>query len=201
MVGAEEDIVPDENGEEYLKVVEAGANGPHNHFLKVGEVQSLHNMLIALNKPTQGAVNITLDDGQLQIQSPFGGEYLQMATGNQGTLLKDSIQPLMLRSRYIIGNLQMVFPKPVIKGVFDVVKKPQILKGDEDGLIMKVTSNGDNKTVGLLGGKGTNSPFKQIQVGGLDIALKYGSKVLELPFEVKLNDFIAEKYPGTENSY
>ncbi len=201
IAGAEEDIVPDDSGEEYLKIVEAGGGKPHNHFLKVGEVQSLHNMLIALNKPTQGAVNITLDDGRLSIQSPFGGEYLQMATGNQGALVKDSIQPLMLRSRYIIGNLQMVFPKPVVKGVFDVVKKPQILKGDEDGVVLKVTSNGENKTVGLLGGKGVNAPFKQIKVGGLDVALKYGSKVLELPFEVKLNDFIAEKYPGTENSY
>ena len=24
---------------------------------------------------------------------------------------------------------------------------------------------------------------------------------MDLPFEIKLNDFIAEKYPGTENSY
>ena len=24
---------------------------------------------------------------------------------------------------------------------------------------------------------------------------------MNLPFEIKLNDFIAEKYPGTENSY
>ena len=57
--GAEEDIVPNEQGEEYLKMVEASGGGPHNHFLKVGEVQSIHNMLFAINKPTQGAINIT----------------------------------------------------------------------------------------------------------------------------------------------
>ena len=35
----------------------------------------------------------------------------------------------------------------------------------------------------------------------MDFAFKYGSKVIELPFNIKLNDFIAERYPGTENSY
>ena len=68
---------------------------------------------------------------------------------------------------------------------------------DDDGLVLKVTSNGETKRVGVLGGKGTDRNFKEVKVGGLDIALKYGSKILELPFSVKLNDFIAERYPGT----
>lgn len=201
IVGAEEDIIPNENGESYLKIVEAGNSGPHNHFLKVGEVSSIHNILFALNKPTNGAVNITFQGDSLSINSPFEGEYMTMATRAQGKLVKDSLQPLHLRSRYVIGNMQMVFPKPVTKGVFDVVQKSQLLKNDEDGVVLKITTNGETKSVGLLGGKGTSSNFKQIKVGGLDFALRYGSKVLELPFSIKLNDFEAERYPGTERGY
>ncbi|MBP0904098.1 cytochrome c biogenesis protein CcsA [Mariniflexile gromovii] len=201
IVGAEEDIIPDEKGHEYLKIVEAGGGGAHNHFLKVGEVQSIHNVLFALNKPTDGAINITYQNDELTIQSPFEGEYMVMATMAQGTLVKDSLQPLMLRSRYVIGDMQMVFPKPVVKGVFDIVQKSQILKNDEDGVVLKVTTNGETQRVGLLGGKGMNKAFKQIQIGGLDMAFKYGSKVLELPFAIKLNDFEAERYPGTEKGY
>jgi len=201
IAGAEEDIVPDASGENYLKVVEAGAAGPHNHFLKEGQVQSIHNVLYALNKPTDGAINITFTDSSLSIQSPFNGEYMTMATGAKGLLVSDSIQPLILRSRYLIGNQALVFPKPVTKGVFDVVKKSELLKNDEDGLVLKVTANNETKTVKLLGSKGTNNAFKQIKVGGLEFAFKYGSRVLELPFSIKLNDFIADRYPGTENSY
>ena len=201
IVGAEEDIIPDENGESYLKIVEAGVNGPHNHFLKLGQVSSVHNVLFALNKPTDGAINITLENDNLTINSPFDGEYMTMATRATGLLVKDSIQPLHLRSGYSIGNMQIVFPKPVVKGVFDVVKKAEFLKNDEDGLVLKVTANGETKSVGLLGGKGTNSSFKQIKVGGLDFAFKYGSKKIELPFSIKLNDFEAERYPGTERGY
>ena len=201
IVGAEEDIIPDDNGEEYLKVVEAGQNGPHNHFLKVGQVQSIHNVLFALNKPTDGAINITFQGDSLSINSPFEGEYMTMATRAQGKLVADSLQPLYLRSRYVIGNMQMVFPKPVVKGVFDVVQKSQLLKNDADGVVLNVTTGGETKRVGLLGGKGINGNFKQIQVGGLDLAFKYGSKILELPFALKLNDFEAERYPGTERGY
>src|SRR5690606_16300916 len=124
-----------------------------------------------------------------------------MATMAQGTLVKDSLQPLALRSRYIIADMQMVFPNPVTRGYFDIVQKSQILKNDEDGAVFKITTNGETQRVGVLGGRGIQNPFKQVQVGGLDIALKYGSKEIELPFQVKLNDFEAERYPGTERGY
>jgi cytochrome c-type biogenesis protein CcsB len=199
--GAEEDISPNENGENYLKIVEASSGGSHNHFLKEGEVANMHNVLISLNKEQQGAINIINNEEGIFIKSPFEGEYLTMATMATGRLVKDSLQPLILRSRYIIGNMQLVFPKPVIKGVFDIVKKPVFLRGDESGAVLDVTANGETKTINLLGGPGTFNRLEEINVGGLDIALRFGSRMEQLPFEVKLNDFIAEKYPGTEKAY
>lgn len=198
IVGAEEDVIPNENGESYLKIVESGGGGAHNHFLKVGEQASIHNVIFTLNNPAKGAVNLYFENNALSIESPFEGTYMTMATKEQGTLVKDSIQPLKLRSLYSIGNMQMVFPKPVVKGVFDVVKKPQVLKNDEDGIVLKVTTNGETKRIGVLGGQGMSRPFKQIQVGGLDFAFQYGAKVLELPFSIKLNDFKADKFPGSD---
>ncbi|BAO76950.1 cytochrome c biogenesis protein CcsA [Winogradskyella sp. PG-2] len=199
--GAEKDIIPDENGESYLKIVEAGDGRPHNHFLKEGEVTNMHNVLISLNKEQEGAINITNTEEGIFIKSPYEGEYMTMATRATGKLVKDSLQPLALRSRYLIGNMQLVFPKPVIKGVFDIVKKPTILKNDEDGIVMDVSVNGETKSVNILGGKGTYVNFEEVEVGGLDVALRYGSRLEQLPFQIKLNDFIAEKYPGTEKAY
>ena len=199
--GAEKDVIPDENGESYLKIVEASEGQPHNHFLKEGQVSNLHNVLISLNKEQEGAINIINTKVGLFIKSPYEGEYMTMATRATGKLVKDSLQPLMLRSRYVIGNMQLVFPKPVIKGVFDIVKKPVILKGDESGAVLDVSANGETKSVNLLGGPGSYPRMEEIKVGGLEIALRFGSRLEQLPFQVKLNDFIAEKYPGTEKAY
>lgn len=49
--GAELDVVPDDKGEAYLKMVEATDGKPHNHFLKDGTEQLLHNMPFTLNNP------------------------------------------------------------------------------------------------------------------------------------------------------
>ncbi|NNK71275.1 MAG: cytochrome C biogenesis protein, partial [Flavobacteriaceae bacterium] len=200
--GAEEDIVADPDGDNYLKIVEASAAGPHNHFLKEGQVQNIHNVLWALNKQTQGAINIISTDSTLTINSPFDGEYMTMATMETRPIVKDSTQPLVLRSRFVIGEQAVVIPNPVIKGKFAVVKKSEMMRGnEEDGVLLKVTANGESAQVGVLGGQGTNNAFRQVSVGGLDFSFKYGPKVLELPFSIKLNDFIAERYPGTQNSY
>ena len=200
--GAEEDVVYDENGEYYLKIVESAGGMPHNHFLKEGSTENIHGTLYTLNNYIEGAVNITFDDNEdLYINSPYEGEYMVMSTMSQGTLNKDTYQPLNLRARYIINNQQLVFPKPVIKGVFDIVKKSELLKSDQDGLELLITTPEESKTLRIIGGKGTNNAYKKIEIGNNQISIKYGSKVYDLPFSVKLNDFIAEKYPGTDKSY
>ena len=56
--GAEEGLVPDDNGKLFLKMVEAGEGERHDHFLEEGQVSNIHNILYAFNNPTQGAVNI-----------------------------------------------------------------------------------------------------------------------------------------------
>ncbi|MDG5493169.1 cytochrome c biogenesis protein CcsA [Psychroserpens sp. SPM9] len=198
---AELDIIADDAGESYLKLVEAGDEASHSHYIKDGDDELIHNVVFTLNNPKKGAINITTEGDKLFIESPFGGDYLTMATQASGTLVKDSIQPLMLRSRYQIGNMAMVFPKPVVKGTFGVVKKSALLTSREDGVVADVTVNGETKTVNLLGGQYVNGRFEQIKVGGLDVAVKYGSIVKELPFSIKLNDFRAERYPGTQDNF
>ena len=102
--GAEEDIVEDENGEYYLKLVESATGMPHNHFIKDGSVENVHNTLYTLNNYVEGAVNITYDENlNLFINSPYDAEYLVMATMSQGLLRAGSTEPLSLRSRYIIN--------------------------------------------------------------------------------------------------
>ena len=200
--GAEEDIVPDENGDYYLKIVESAGGMPHNHFLKDGSTENIHGTLYTLNNFIEGAVNLSFDENyDLFINSPYDAEYIVMASMTQGVLNKDTNESLNLRSRYIINGQQLVFPKPVTKGVFDIVKKSELLKSDQDGLELLISTPEESTLVRVMGGKGTNNAFKTFTVGNQDFTIRYGSKVYDLPFSVKLNDFIAEKYPGTDKSY
>ncbi len=199
--GAEMGLVASENGDRYLKIVEAGDGDRHDHFLKEGEISNIHNVLIAFNQQTQGAINITYQNDEYFIQSPFDGSFMRMADQFQGLVFKDSIQPLMLRSLYQTAGMQFVIPEPVIKGKYDVVPIEVKDKGQQDALIFNVSTKGETKEIKLLGGKGYLNDMTKVSLGGLDMYFQYGSKQMELPFALKLNDFIAEKYPGTENVY
>ena len=84
--------------------------------LKLGQVSSIHNVLYALNKPTEGAINITYSETDLTIQSPYEGRIYDHGVWSARTIGKRQYSAPVLRSRYIIGNQAIVFPKPVIKG-------------------------------------------------------------------------------------
>ena len=196
---ATEGLVEASTGEKYLKIVEASKGNRHEHYLRSGEVTSIHNILFSLNSPTEGAINITENEGELFINSPFDGDFMRMADQFQGTLNKDENQPLLLRSLYNSAGLQFVFPDHVVEGKFEIVKSEDITQ--QDGLFVKISSGNESKILGLLGAKGIANDPKKISLAGLDFQLTYGSLENKLPFEIKLNDFIAEKYPGTEKSY
>jgi cytochrome c-type biogenesis protein CcsB len=199
--GAEEGLVEDPNGEMYLKIVEAGDGNRHDHFLKMGEVSSIHNILFAFNAYTEGAINITLENDNYAIQSPFEGNFLRMADQMQGSLIANDTQPLMLRTLYSAAGMQFVFPDSAIKGSYQIVRAEDPENAPQDALTLSLSANGEQKEITVLGAKGVvNSPL-QVSLGGLDFWVKYGSKEVSLPFSVRLNDFIAEKYPGTEKSY
>ncbi len=203
IAGAEEGLVPDEQGNEYLKIVEAGDGQRHEHYLESGKIASIHNVLFSLNNETDGAINIYTTNDGYQIKSPFPGNFMRMADQFQGQLVNDSLQTLQLRSLYTMAGMQFVIPEPLVKGSYGIVKVPEneITEATQDALVVSITANGETIEQKLLGGKGTSNFSDKIKVGGLDFSLSYGSKVHELPFAIQLNDFIAEKYPGTEAGY
>jgi cytochrome c-type biogenesis protein CcsB len=201
VLGAKETIKEDKNGIQYLKLVEAGDGGRHEHYLKEGEVQNIHNVLFAFNKPTDGAININKEGDNYSIRAPFEGSFMRMADKLQGNVVKDSVQPLMFRSLYNLAGTRFVFPDAAIKGKVAYESNNDYKTKEDAALTVTVKSEGQEKEVTLLGGKGKMGIPQSFKLGKLEYTLIYGSKTYELPFAIKLNDFIAEKYPGTEKSY
>ena len=201
ILGAKDTITEDPAGQYYIKLVEAGDGGRHEHYLKEGEVQNIHNLLYAFNKPTKGAINITTDGENYTISAPFSGSFMRMADQFTGQVVQDSVQPLMMRSLYNLGGSRFVFPEPAVKGKITYESNNDFKTREKSALTVVVKSEGKEKEVTLLGGKGEVGEPQSFKMGNLEYTLMYGSKAYELPFAIKLNDFIAEKNPGTESSY
>ena len=196
-----EQLVLDDQGERYLKIVESSSGSRHDHYLKEGEVANIHNIIFTLNNPIKGAINIRSEGGLHFITTPFDGSYLRMADQQSGNVQENVEEPLQLRSLYNLKGFQFVIPEPPLRGNFDWIKSEDGTGEGQDALQLKLSSNGIQQSLTVVGGKGLVNNMKKINLGGLDFFIKYGSKKLALPFAIQLNDFIAEKYPGTEKSY
>ena len=199
---AVEGVIEDPTAPYILKIVESGDGARHDHFIQEGEVANIHNVLFSFNQPTLGAIELTFDGEAYGIKSPFDAQFMRMADQFQGALKAEEPDALQLRSLYTIGEFGFVIPDPAIRGRVDVIEADKDSADEtKEALVLEVDVAGNSKRVTLMGGQGYTDFQPSFEWGGLTFTMRYGSKEYELPFAIKLNDFIAEKYPGTEANY
>ena len=202
IMGAEEVIEETPDGKSFLKLVESSDGARHEHFLEEGTIESIHGILYAYNKQTEGAVNFFTDEnGEMQINTPFAGNYLIMATQTAGEVEANTTAPLNYRSMYNLQGVQFVMDRPITGKKVLKSNGNFKAKNSTDALVLTVRSQGQEEEVTLTGSKGAMGVPQTFKLGELEFTMFYGSKVYTTPFKIKLNDFIAEKYPGTEKSY
>ena len=194
-------IIEDNNGSAFLKIVSTSGGGRDEHYIQDGSIENIHNVLFAFNNPTAGAINISHNSNQYTISSPFEGSFLRMADQYSDQVVADQTAELQFRSLYNFSEFQFVIPEPIIYGKKGFVKAEASNSQAKDALRLKATVNGASKELVVLGQKGSRSFSDPVELGGLKFTVGYGSKLYELPFSLHLNDFIAEKYPGTERGY
>jgi cytochrome c-type biogenesis protein CcsB len=176
---------------------------PNNDVLVLGATQ------VAYGSEKVNGVNIFKKNDTLMMRPTLEMQYLPMAMMQQvrqnGGEVPDSAivkvapgeeVPLMTTTLYTIGGDQFVY-----KGEIKHAKKMKLPSGRKDVgsdyLIVKVSDGKESKIVTLEGGLGMIPTAEFFILGGLRYQMEYGSKKIELPFSIKCNDFMMERYPGS----
>ncbi len=196
---AEKKLIEDENGDEYLFFVESSEGTRHEHYIKKGTTQNIHNVLVGFDAENNATINFTTVDGELKIATKEDGTWLRMADQVKGKVTKDSLAAFNYLSLHDISGLQFVIPRPAEKGILKMVSGP---KDDKkfDVIVLEITTNNKTERVELLGGKYNTQNSEELTVDNLNFRMLYGSKTMETPFHIKLRDFQLEKYPGSESA-
>ncbi|HLO58807.1 MAG TPA: cytochrome c biogenesis protein CcsA [Bacteroidales bacterium] len=66
-----------------------------------------------------------------------------------------------------------------------------------DAVVLEVSSGSEKKEIILSGTSGRTGEAQPVEINNTEIIFSYGSAQIEIPFELKLNDFIVERYPGS----
>ena len=62
---------------------------------------------------------------------------------------------------------------------------------------MDASIDNNSKEYTLRGTKGSRGLVKTQNIGSTEVSIEYGSKVMKIPFSIKLNDFQLDRYPGS----
>ncbi len=188
-----------EEGTSYLHFVESSSGSRHDHYIQEGTLENIHGVLVGFGHKKNALVNFEWVDDELKMESLFEGTFLRMADQLRGNIQKDTLETLKYLTLHNIAGMSFVVPKPPIQGKMKWVsgKKEE---HPEDLLVLKTISKGEERKIEIKGGQYTTNAPLQFQMAGLNFRLTYGSKELKLPFQIKLNDFQLEKYPGSESA-
>lgn len=203
IMNAKQVFKQDKNGSRYLKIVTVNDNVRVDHFIKDGGILKTPNVTFTYNRPMINAINFTSEiDGQLFIKVPINGSFLEMSSGNSGNVIANDKSLLHVKSLYNFNNIQFVVPFLPQNGFLDVKSNFKYdNKGENDALELKIKVGNISKDVVLFGKEKKKGVPEIVLIDNIRLKLSYGSKEYKLPFKIRLDDFIAEKYPGTLNSY
>lgn len=198
--GIKDTIIPTgkSSGDPYLEIVTVGQNGRQYNYLKSGDILNGQGLLMSFNNDSlTEAISIFETDSGLYIQSPYDLGYMRMADQSQGTIVRDSIQPFGLKQLYEFNGVNFVssnyYPGARLERIESEIGNKEIKE-----VLVSVEQGGQATQVPLIGGKGQYPEWNRFQFGNLNYELAYGSRLIELPFYIYLNDFELKRYPGTD---
>ncbi len=190
------------NGVPVLKVVIGGMNGREEYFLRYGEASTIRGTRFAFGIPGDGsAFSIQYENKALTFTAPTAYTQMVMATQTRDSIAPGTVYPLMLRSLYSSGADGFVFGDFNPQAKVEITSSsPKMLSSSMGGVLVKVSSGGQEQTQYVFGQQGVEGRPRGFKVNGVELAISYGSKQMHLPFSLQLHDFIMERYPGTNSA-
>lgn len=189
-------LIPEVGGKTYLDIVTSGMK--HN-YLESGKILSDGGVKIAFNNnKDSSAVQIFETDSGLCVLTPVDLNFFEMSSMTTGIIPADSVKVMHTKRAYDINGFNFVLSQYYPSAFLDYVQDPGPATGI-DGMVVQAKQGEQVTEVVLRGGEGTPPTIQSFQMGNLFYELAWGSKVIELPFSIYLDDFVLEKYPGGQS--
>lgn len=209
--GVDIDIQEAKNGEpEVLMKVTMGM-GSETLVLKEGSHEEFGDIVVLFRYPSdlkkldknKKYLFVFVKDGKFYLYPTGKITKMSMADRKITTFDGNKQIPLERRNLYSFGNFRFVVRKALLNAREKVVPLPRtkdVFKAQNilSALYLNLYLNGIKKEVILLGrGGGSAGIPTNVKINKYNVKLVWGAKIIDLPFIIKLKDFIVRKYPGS----
>ena len=202
-----QEVVADPKGSKLLEIKISADGKGKIHYFKQGKIKDFGTFYVAYNakktledKPT---FDITDNNGKLRVKFPYILDTLDMGT-KESAELKSGDNIFHRRMLYRFGSnaivLKGIHEKSALKTVSHDIKTQS---GQAELIQLKVSVGEQSKVETFKVFKGQTGELKKFSLDGVEVQMRIGAKVIELPFAIKLDKFKLERYPGsmTPSSY
>jgi cytochrome c-type biogenesis protein CcsB len=194
------DVVPDAEGKPIAELVYTDSTGRNSIVIAEGEKRSAGPVIFSFN-PTDAdsmAVKMYMQGDSLLCDAPFNVIRTGMNDQVQ-TILPQNVpfrfMPLQL---YTFGKTMVVMRKFFNKARVEAQTVAKTEGGaNYDALSLQITSGGKSSDLTIWGKAGYIGNPQTVSLQNAELSITYGSVYANLPFSLKLNDFIIERYPGS----
>lgn len=197
-----ETLIEDPQGNPAIVLVIGGASGREEYVIKYPSSRIINGVLFNFGLPeVNNAIQMSIVDDQLFFKSEDPISQMVMATQQRDTLAPDLLHPLLMRSLYSTGSISFVVSDFKLRSRMDIISTDEKMTNQSiAALKMKVKLNDKEEDFYISGSQGILGMPRKIQMGNVELGFRYGAKVYELPFSIKLRDFIMDRYPGTNSA-
>ncbi|MGB5480436.1 MAG: cytochrome c biogenesis protein CcsA [Eudoraea sp.] len=186
-----------------LQLVIGGLNGREEYYISLGETKRIGNVIYNFkDTPFPDAFNIAVRNESLVFTSSKVLTQTVMATQKKDTIYpSDTDSPLKLSALYTDGVNSVVFSDYNKKGSVQIESAdPKVKNESLTTLLMEVSVNGESKETYVYSSRGNEGRPELLTFNNLNASISYGAKEMKVPFNIKLNKFILDKYPGTNSA-
>ncbi|NOU18989.1 MAG: c-type cytochrome biogenesis protein CcsB [Bacteroidales bacterium] len=198
---AVEALVDDEGGTPIVSLMlTSGMMGRQTIFLKEGEIKEINGSPVGFCNKDSLDAKITCEKDSFYIQSSSIISTKNMM--NQETSIheigeKITLKPMMI---YNFNKTGFVVQKLSSKGIMKPIYHQPKQGGHSQTVLEFELKTGEKKSdIYLWVDKDPNGTKATYSYNGNTIDVAYGPKEVELPFEIKLNKFVLERYPGSNS--
>ena len=184
-----------DDGIPFLKIVLAGMGARQEYFLGQGQSKQFQNVVFNFSdQQVPNAIQIKYEDNGLYVRTNRPLTQMTMATQRLDTIEPTGeFTPLIMRSLYSDGQNSFVISEFNPSGLLRIKSEDLKVRSESNtALVMQLSVNGETRTGYVFGQKGVVGRPTTLQFRDMDIDVSYGSKPMQLPFSVKLYDFIMD---------
>ena len=174
--------------------------GREPYVLAKGDSKEIGQFTYGFTDQTTHDVNIIYENEVFYLESSYNVVVSEMKD-QQSTIVKAgekiSIKPMIL---YTINGTTIVFQKLSKSGVVKPISfDHQNMKSQRNALEFELKEGDNVKHLNLWYSKDQISANDSLAVNGNKIKLSINQKQVRLPFSIKLNKFVLERYPGSNS--